>query len=106
MCVRKLERGLQVVQTRLDGDVAVHPSSVNFNCGHFAHPFLLFHEKVLSSKVYLRETTMVGGYALLLFAGSIAVDHDRAIITVDGWIDFNAPVRAAVLFKVCALLRV
>jgi hypothetical protein len=53
-------------------------------------------------QIYLRETTMVGGYALLLFAGSIAVDHDRAIITVDGWIDFNAPVRAAVLFKVSA----
>ena len=51
MCVRTLERGLQVVQTRLDGDVAVHPSSINFNCSHFAHPFLLFHEKVLSSKV-------------------------------------------------------
>jgi hypothetical protein len=50
VCTYAGER-LQVVQTRLDGDVAVHPSSINFNCGHFAHPFLLFHEKVLSSKV-------------------------------------------------------
>jgi hypothetical protein len=59
---------------------------------------------IILLQIYLRETTMVGGYALLLFAGSIAVDHDHAIITVDGWIDFNAPVRAAVLFKVCVVL--
>ena len=89
-----------VIHTRLDGDVAVHPSSINFGAGRFSHPFLLYHEKVLSSKIYLRETTVVGGYALLLFAGSVVVNHDHGTICVDGWISFNAPVRAAVLFKV------
>ena len=89
-----------VIHTRLDGDVAVHPSSINFGAGRFSHPFLLDHEKVLSSKIYLRETTLVGGYALLLFAGSVVVNHDHGTICVDGWISFNAPVRAAVLFKV------
>ena len=41
-----LRCGPQVLQTRNDGEVAIHPSSLNFNCPHFQHPFLLYHEKV------------------------------------------------------------
>ncbi|KAK3254708.1 hypothetical protein CYMTET_36081, partial [Cymbomonas tetramitiformis] len=88
-----------VFVTRGDGEVAVHPSSLNFNCEHFPHRFLLFHEKVLTTKVYVRETTIVGAYAMLLFAGDVAVDHQRTLINVDRWLQFRAPPRVAVLFK-------
>ena len=33
----------------------------------FAKRFLLFHEKVKTTKVYLRDATLVGAYPLLLF---------------------------------------
>jgi ATP-dependent RNA helicase DHX36 len=37
--------------------------------------FLLFHEKVKTTKVYLRDATLVGAYPLLLFGGKVEVDH-------------------------------
>ena len=43
---------------------------------------------------------MIGGYPLLLFAGKVSVNHEQGTICVDGWIQFKAPVRVAVLFKV------
>ena len=65
----------------------------------FAKRFLLFHEKVKTTKVYLRDATLVGAYPLLLFGGKIKVDHARATATCDGWIRFRAAPRVAVLFK-------
>jgi ATP-dependent RNA helicase DHX36 len=92
-----------VVTTRNDGDVSIHPSSLNFSSPHFHHKFVLFHEKVRTTKVYLRDTTMVGGYPLLLFAGKVTVNHERGTINIDNWIEFKAPLRVAVLFKVRAV---
>jgi ATP-dependent RNA helicase DHX29 len=56
-------------------EVFIHPSSVNHLVTEFRHPFLVFHEKVETSKVYLRDTTVISPYALLLFGGAINVQH-------------------------------
>ncbi|KAL8572372.1 hypothetical protein ACOMHN_023141 [Nucella lapillus] len=80
--------------TKSDGDVHVHPSSVNFMVGHFESPYLVYHEKVKTSKVYIRDCTMVSVYSLLLFAGGhISIDLNRGNIVVsieDGWIRCRA----------------
>ena len=65
----------------------------------FEQRFLLFHEKVKTAKVYVRDATMIGPYPLLLFGGKVAVDHGRSQATCDGWIRFRAAPRVAVLFK-------
>ena len=57
------------------------------------------HEKVKTTKVYVRDATMVGPYPLLLFGGKVKVDHERASALCDGWIRFRAAPRVAVLFK-------
>ena len=49
--------------------VAVHPSSVNSKEGDFDSTFLVFHEKVKTTRVYVRDTTCVSPHALMLFAG-------------------------------------
>ena len=69
----------------------IHPSSVNHNTKHFESKWLLFHEKVKTTKVYLRDSTMVTVYPLLLFGGKIAVDHEKQEIIIDNWIRFAAP---------------
>ncbi|CAN5951634.1 unnamed protein product [Sphagnum jensenii] len=51
-------------------EVFIHPSSVNHLVTEFRHPFL-----VETSKVYLRDTTVISPYALLLFGGAINVQH-------------------------------
>lgn len=87
------------VRTKLDSDVHLHPTSVCYGSSGFESPFLLFHEKVRTTKVYLRDATAVGSYPLLLFGGKIKIDHERSRASCDGWIHLRAAPRVAVLFK-------
>ncbi|CAL1548512.1 unnamed protein product [Lymnaea stagnalis] len=81
-------------KTKLDGYVHIHPSSVNFHMRQFTSPYLVYHEKVKTSKVYIRDCSMVSVYPLLLFGGggiSIELYQGNFILSVDdGWIQFLA----------------
>ncbi|KAJ7415041.1 hypothetical protein WISP_80048 [Willisornis vidua] len=55
--------------------------------------------EVRYAKVYLRETTLISPFPILLFGGDIEVQHRERLLTVDGWIHFQAPVKIAVIFK-------
>uniref|UniRef100_W5LHS4 RNA helicase n=1 Tax=Astyanax mexicanus TaxID=7994 RepID=W5LHS4_ASTMX len=79
------------------GKAQVHPSSINRNLQ--THGWLLYQEKVKYSKVYLRDTTLISPFPILLFGGEIDVQHRDRLTTVDGWIHFQAPVRIGVIFK-------
>eukprot|EP00026_Physarum_polycephalum_P000677 Phypoly_transcript_00678.p1 GENE.Phypoly_transcript_00678~~Phypoly_transcript_00678.p1 ORF type:complete len:1395 (+),score=271.52 Phypoly_transcript_00678:28-4212(+) len=87
------------LRTRTGEEVSIHPVSVNFEQPTFESNYLIFHEKVKSTKVYIRDSTMITPYPLLLFGGEIAVHHARQIISVDRWIEFACPAKTAVLFK-------
>uniref|UniRef100_A0A8B9R3A5 ATP-dependent RNA helicase DHX29 n=1 Tax=Anas platyrhynchos TaxID=8839 RepID=A0A8B9R3A5_ANAPL len=79
------------------GKAQVHPSSVNRDLQ--IHGWLLYQEKVRYAKVYLRETTLISPFPILLFGGDIEVQHRERLLMVDGWIHFQAPVKIAVIFK-------
>eukprot|EP00948_MAST-09A_sp_MAST-9A-sp1_P001859 g1859.t1 len=49
--------------------VFMHPSSVNFSARKYLYPYLVYFNKVKTSKTFIRDATMVQGYALLLFSG-------------------------------------
>ena len=57
-------------KTRSDGYVHVHPSSVCHSASSFDSPYLVFHEKVKTSKVFIREMSMVPVYPMILFGGT------------------------------------
>ncbi|XP_047960360.1 DExH-box ATP-dependent RNA helicase DExH7, chloroplastic isoform X2 [Salvia hispanica] len=80
-------------------EVRIHPSSINSSQKNFQYPFLVFLEKVETTKVFLRDTTIVSPYSILLFGGSINVQHQTGLITVDNWLQMSAPAQTAVLFK-------
>ncbi|KMZ65249.1 hypothetical protein ZOSMA_32G00330 [Zostera marina] len=80
-------------------EVNVHPSSVSFNLKKPRYPFMVFLEKVETSKIFLRDITIVSPYSILLFGGSISVQHQAGIVTIDGWLKITAPAQIAVLFK-------
>lgn len=82
-----------------DERVFLHPSSSNFTQTQYDSPWLLYTELVQTSKLFVRESTMVNPYALLLFGGRIDVAHDRGLLTIDGWISFHAVARIGVLIK-------
>ncbi|GMF37754.1 unnamed protein product [Phytophthora fragariaefolia] len=79
--------------------VFLHPSSCNFSQTNYDSPWLLYTELVQTSKVFVRESTMVNPYALLLFGGRLEVIHEKNLLTLDGFIRFNAVARIGVLIK-------
>lgn len=79
--------------------VNVHRSSVNSSLKSFTSPWLIYHEKFTTTRVYVAPTSVVSPYALLLFGGPLTVDHLNNRVVIDDWIDFHCPARTAVLFK-------
>jgi len=86
--------------------VFIHPTSVNHNVKNFEAKWLIFHEKVKTSKVFLRDSTMITVYPLILFGGEIEVNHAKQEITVDKWIRFTAPgkIGMVIMARSCHLL--
>ena len=79
-------------------ECSLHPCSVNFNDLDLKG-FLMYHEKVETSKVYLRDCTSVKSYPLLLFGGKLTVWHKEKMITVDDWVAFKGDRKVAVLVR-------
>ncbi|KAM4771333.1 putative ATP-dependent RNA helicase DHX57 [Rhinophrynus dorsalis] len=80
--------------TKNDGYVHIHPSSVNFQVRHFESPYLVYHEKIKTSRVFVRDCSMVSVYPLVLFGGGqVKVELRRGEFLIsldDGWIRFAA----------------
>ncbi|XP_071780554.1 putative ATP-dependent RNA helicase DHX57 [Centroberyx gerrardi] len=80
--------------TKNDGCVHVHPSSVNYTVRHYDSPYLVYHEKVKTSRVFIRDCSMVSIYPLVLFGGgqvNVELHKGEFIISLDdGWIRFAA----------------
>ncbi|KAK7896352.1 hypothetical protein WMY93_021677 [Mugilogobius chulae] len=80
--------------TKNDGYVNVHPSSVNYTVRHYTSPYLVYHEKVKTSRVFIRDCSMVSIYPLVLFGGgqvNVELHKGEFLISLDdGWIRFAA----------------
>lgn len=79
--------------------VFLHPSSCNFSQSQYDSPWLLYTELVQTSKLFVRESTMVNPYALLLFGGRLEVAHEKNLLVLDQFIRFQAVARIGVLIK-------
>merc|ERR1719478_1795385 len=54
-------------------EVAIHPSSVNSKETKFnGMTYLIYHEKVRTTRVYVRDCSPVSAYALILFGGVLS----------------------------------
>ncbi|KFQ29672.1 Putative ATP-dependent RNA helicase DHX57, partial [Mesitornis unicolor] len=80
--------------TKTDGYVHIHPSSVNYQTRHFESPYLVYHEKIKTSRVFIRDCSMVSVYPLVLLGGGqvhIQLQKGEFVISLDdGWIRFVA----------------
>lgn len=81
------------------GLVALHPGSVLANISKQGVRFVAFHEKFKTGKTYVCDCTAVSPAMLLMFGGDIDVQHDKAQITIDGWIGLKAGGEHAALFS-------
>eukprot|EP00921_Rhytidocystis_pertsovi_P007528 GHVQ01012502.1.p1 GENE.GHVQ01012502.1~~GHVQ01012502.1.p1 ORF type:complete len:1642 (-),score=193.05 GHVQ01012502.1:4978-9903(-) len=80
--------------------VFIHPASMNFDTADYETPFLMFVEKFMTTKPYLRETSTVPIFALLFLSGSdILIDCPMSRIYVDGWLRLKCPGKLATYVK-------
>uniref|UniRef100_A0A8C4QJA6 Putative ATP-dependent RNA helicase DHX57 n=1 Tax=Eptatretus burgeri TaxID=7764 RepID=A0A8C4QJA6_EPTBU len=74
--------------------VYIHPSSINYQVTSLSSPFMVYHEKVRTSRLYVRECSIVSVYPLLLFGGGllrVLLNKNQWVIELDdGWIRFLA----------------
>ncbi|XP_055863489.1 ATP-dependent RNA helicase dhx29-like isoform X1 [Biomphalaria glabrata] len=96
------EKSVCLVNTS-QGVAQVHPSSVNRHL-NASGSWMIYHEKVKVSQVYLRTTSIVTPYSLLLFGGAIDVQHTQKLVLLDSWIQFKAMAKTGVIFKEVRLL--
>eukprot|EP00053_Salpingoeca_punica_P019408 m.196144 g.196144 ORF g.196144 m.196144 type:complete len:1140 (+) comp17646_c0_seq1:67-3486(+) len=87
------------LHTKEDGRVTLHPRSVLADEPFLPTQWLLYHQKVKSSKVFLYDATMISPFPLIFFGGKTAPsrDGDQEVLAVDEWITFQAPARTAAL---------
>jgi hypothetical protein len=90
--------------TKKNEEVAIHPSSTLFGLPALPseqEKWLIYHEKVKTTKVYIRDGTFVAPYPLLLFGGQIDVHHEKQMIELDKWILFRANAKVRLCVCVC-----
>ena len=51
--------------------------------------FLLCEIQVKQTNIYIKDTTLISAYPMLLFGGDITVQHREQVISVDEWIQFK-----------------
>lgn len=75
------KRGILVsVRTPEDGNVKLHPSSVNVNEKYFRSHFLVYHLKMRTTSKFLYDTTMVPPLAIVFFGDQLEVMEDRIVV--------------------------
>jgi ATP-dependent RNA helicase DHX57 len=99
--------------------VFIHPSSINFQTVSFnsSSNYVLYGEKQIVQnnfssnksstgtgnqqpleKIYLKDTSEVTSFALLLFGGVLSYDREKGLLLIDSWISFVCSERVARIF--------
>jgi ATP-dependent RNA helicase DHX36 len=87
--------------TREDGKVEPHPASVNARVNLFADPWLVYSDKVKTTGIYIRQSTNLSDYALLMFGGSLTPSKDgRGVEMLEGYLQFSAAPKTIQLVQV------
>ncbi|KAJ6303912.1 hypothetical protein OIU77_017730 [Salix suchowensis] len=77
--------------TKEVGKVDIHPASVNAGVFLFPLPYMVYSEKVKTTSIYVRDSTNISDYALLLFGGNlVASKNGEGIEMLRGYLHFSA----------------
>ncbi|KAM7255732.1 hypothetical protein ACFE04_008630 [Oxalis oulophora] len=77
--------------TKEVGKVDIHPSSVNAGVNSFPLPYMVYSEKVKTSSIYIRDSTNISDFALLMFGGSLIPSKSGdGIEMLGGYLHFSA----------------
>ncbi|KAL8152378.1 hypothetical protein V2J09_010138 [Rumex salicifolius] len=97
-CKRRGKRS--AFYTKEVGKVDIHPSSVNAGIHLFPLPYMVYTEKVKTSSIYIRYSTNISDYALLLFGGNLIPSNSgEGIEMLGGYLHFSASKSVLELIK-------
>eukprot|EP00250_Pteridium_aquilinum_P019840 c24596_g1_i1 orf=694-3741(-) len=86
--------------TKEDGKVDLHPASVNARVNFFPHPWLVYSEKVKTTGIYIRDSTNIADYAVLMFGGSLTSNaRGDGVEMLGGYLQFSATKKVAQLVQ-------
>lgn len=98
-CKRRGKR--TALYTKEVGKVDIHPASVNAGVHLFPLPYLVYSEKVKTTGIYIRGSTNISDYALLMFGGNlIPSGSGNGIEMLGGYLHFSASDNILQLIKV------
>ncbi|GIL66003.1 hypothetical protein Vafri_19646 [Volvox africanus] len=81
------------------GRVFIHPGSLLFTVGKFESGWLVYTQMTETSKLFVREASMVPVYGMLLFGGELTMEHTTGRLWVDGWAEFKASAQVGVMVR-------
>uniref|UniRef100_A0A803R9K6 RNA helicase n=1 Tax=Cannabis sativa TaxID=3483 RepID=A0A803R9K6_CANSA len=88
-CKRRGKRS--AFYTKEVGKVDIHPASVNAAVHLFPLPYMVYSEKVKTTSIFIRDSTNISDYALLLFGGNLIPSKtSEGIEMLDGYLHFSA----------------
>ncbi|PON63124.1 ATP-dependent RNA helicase DHX [Parasponia andersonii] len=88
-CKRRGKRS--AFYTKEVGKVDIHPASVNAGVHLFPLPYMVYSEKVKTTSIFIRDSTNISDYALLLFGGNLIPSQTgEGIEMLDGYLHFSA----------------
>ncbi|CAM8927428.1 unnamed protein product [Rhodiola kirilowii] len=77
--------------TKEVGKVDLHPASVNAGVPLFPLPYMVYSEKVKTTSIFIRDSTNISDYALLLFGGNLTPSQTgEGIEMLGGYLHFSA----------------
>jgi HrpA-like RNA helicase len=79
------------LQSRSQGTMKVHPSSVMSEAKCLDSPYIVYLEAMRTSQVYVRDVTTIPGLVLTMFSGRSKVNPYNGAVVVDGWLRFRTP---------------
>lgn len=87
--------------TKEVGKVDIHPASVNAGVHLFPLPYMVYSEKVKTTGIYIRDSTNISDYALLLFGGNLTPSKSgEGIEMLGGYLHFSASKSVLELIRV------
>lgn len=69
--------------TKTDGRVFIHPSSLLFKERAYEDKLVMYGNKVNTSKIFLRDCTVVPTISLLLLGGELELKHEGHTLVID-----------------------
>lgn len=79
------------LQSRSQGTMKVHPSSVMSEAKCLDSPYIVYLEAMRTSQVYVRDVTTIPALVLAMFSGRSKVNPYNGAVVVDGWLRFRTP---------------